>query len=117
MASCFYICNGAGGETRTRTPFRILDFESSVSAIPPHRHMICPHALIGPRQSDAREPTNYRSLMMFSQSEPKMRSSTSTARIVVFLSNIFINSFLIIFLYFFGYSLILLFIYSIYWFS
>ena len=27
----------AGGETRTRTPFRITDFESVASAIPPHR--------------------------------------------------------------------------------
>ena len=33
-------CNSffyAGGETRTRTSLRITDFESVVSAIPPHR--------------------------------------------------------------------------------
>ncbi len=32
------VSSGAEGETRTRTPVRILDFESSASTIPPLRH-------------------------------------------------------------------------------
>lgn len=48
---------GAGERTRTSTPLRELDFESSVSAIPPHRHILKSPFLLGKRR-ELQERTN-----------------------------------------------------------